>query len=169
MHGGTTADKSRSSAGRSGQCPQCSTNASASNPACGRMTKKQKAQIEKTNGYELLRTRPHRLAWHLRVDTSRAGEWQRGGPHNSLSILRLHMVEKAPQSRPGVHGRERKAERQKDCNGAAMFRARVFPTVRQPKPVSREKKWQSLKSLLCQRENNGTKSAKKNHNAQNEL
>lgn len=49
---------------------------------------------------------------------------------------------------------ERKAECQKDCHGAAMFRVRVTPWQTQhcpssghPKVVSRGRKWQSLEGL----------------------
>lgn len=39
--------------------------------------------MERRNGFELLRTQLHMLAWYICVDTSREGEWQRGGHHHS--------------------------------------------------------------------------------------
>lgn len=39
--------------------------------------------MERRNGFELLRTQPHRLPWHICVPTSREGEWQKGGYNHS--------------------------------------------------------------------------------------
>lgn len=60
--------------------------------------------------------------------------WGRGiaerGHDDCLGVPSPHMVEKVPQSLPGVHGKEKKAKRQKSCHGAAMFRTRVTPWQR---------------------------------------
>lgn len=45
--------------------------------------------MERRDGYELLRTQPRRLAWHISVGTFREGEWQRGH-HRSEYPQALH-------------------------------------------------------------------------------
>lgn len=78
----------------------CSTNASASNPSIGRMTKKIEAPNRKKEWLRGFEDTASQVGLALMCGHFRVGEWQRGGPPNSLSIPSLHMVEKAPLGSP---------------------------------------------------------------------
>lgn len=150
MCGGTTADKSPSRAGRRGQCPYCSTPVSASNPGSGRMTEK----TETPNGKK-------EWLWAFEDTASHVGL-----VHMCGHFQRRGMAERRPSSfwvspaftwwrrPPGVSLGFIEEKGKLNAWGTTMelpcLGPWLFLGVRQPKPVSRGRKWQSLEGLLCQ-------------------